>query len=387
MTRFAGSEDVSGAEVWAMGAQHPRSQVRLAVVRHAASCPDDLEARRLLAWAVNDPDDRVALAALEAVTRQRDIAALGDLFDAAGRSLAALDGIASGEGDARQRAVLVGLGHLLGAHADPGQARRDLSTTGYDWRQARRERAVDTAGMVFVTPGPGGGDGFFIDAHPVTWGDYQRFVEAVEEYGPLWRHPGAPTGEENDGLRPIDPGPLEARAGHPVTGVTWYEAWAYAAWEDKQLPTVSQWEVAAGVPLGSRYPWGDSPPSAVHAHFDHTGRVGAEPEQVMDVPAELLTAPVGSHPRGVSAAGVHDLAGNIWEWTRSRWIDEEDLTPFVGAASYYETVGDWTMSACIKGGSWASPAGDLEGAARGRKHVLQRGPETGFRCVFEPQGR
>jgi hypothetical protein len=330
MTRFAGSEDVSGAEVWAMGAQHPRHQVRLAVVRHAASCPDDPEARSLLAWAVNDPDDRVALAALEAVTRQLDIAALGDLFDAAGRSLAALDGIASGEGDARQRAVLAGLVHLLGAHADPDQARRELSATGYDQRQARRDHAVDTAGMAFVPPGPGGGDGFFIDAHPVTWGDYQRFVEAVEEHGPLWRHPGAPAGEEHDGVGPLDPGPLEARAGHPVTGVTWYEAWAYAAWQDKQLPTVAQWE---------------------------------------------------------AAAGVHDLAGNIWEWTRSRWLDEEDLTPFVGAASYYETLGDWTMAACIKGGSRASPAGDLEGAARGRKHVLQRGPETGFRCVFEPQGR
>jgi hypothetical protein len=387
VTRFAGSEDVSGAEVWAMGAQHPRHQVRLAVVRHAASCPDDPEAKGLLAWAVNDPDDRVALAALEAVTRQLDVAALEDLFDAAGRSLAALDGAASGDGDARHRAVLGGLGHLLRAHPDADQARRDLSATGYDRRQARHDRAVDTAGMVFIPPGPGGGDGFWIDVHPVTWGDYQRFVEAVEEQGPLWRHPGAPAGEEHDGVPPLDPGELAARAGHPVTGVTWYEAWAYAAWQDRQLPTVSQWELAAGVPLGSRYPWGDSPPSPVHAHFDHIGRVGAEPGQIMDVPAELLTAPVGSHPRGASAAGVHDLAGNIWEWTRSRWLDEEDLTPFVGAASYYETLGDWTMSACIKGGSWASPAGDLEGAARGRKHVLQRGPETGFRCVFEPYGR
>ena len=60
------------------------------------------------------------------------------------------------------------------------------------------------------------------------------------------------------------------------------------------------------------------------------------------------------------------------------------MSPFVGAASYYETLGDWTMSTCTKGGSWASPVGHPEGAARGRKHVLQRGPETGFRSVLEP---
>ena len=387
MTGFAGSQDVSGTEIWAMGAQHPRHEVRLAVVGHAASCPDDPEARSLLAWAVNDPDDRVALAALEVITRRLDVAALGDLFDAAGRSLAALDGIASCEGDARQRAVLTGLRDLVTAHADGDQVRRDLSATGYDPRQARRDRAVNTDGMVLVPPGPEGGNGFFIDLHPVTWAGYQRFVEAAEEHGPLWRHPGAPAGPEHDGVGAIDPGLLEALADHPVTGVTWYDAWAYAAWQDKQLPTVSQWEAAAGVPLGFRYPWGDRPPSAVLAHFDHTGRVAAAPGRILDVPAERVTAPVGSHPRGASDAGVCDLAGNVWEWTRSRWLDGEDLTPFVGVASYYETLGDWTMSACIKGGSWASPAGDLEGTTRARKHVLQRGPETGFRCVFEPEGR
>jgi formylglycine-generating enzyme required for sulfatase activity len=100
------------------------------------------------------------------------------------------------------------------------------------------------------------------------------------------------------------------RPDHPVVRVSWHHAWAYAAWlaqvtgQPWRLPTEAEWEKAARGTDGRLYPWGDA--------FDGTRCNTSASESG-------ATTPVGTYAdRGdASPYGVHDLAGNVWEWTSS----------------------------------------------------------------------
>jgi formylglycine-generating enzyme required for sulfatase activity len=89
---------------------------------------------------------------------------------------------------------------------------------------------------------------------------------------------------------------------HPVAETTWRGARDYAHWRGARLPTEAEWEVAARGTEGRLYPWGESEPTPQHAVF---GRRSGE------------TASVGGRPQGATPEGVHDLAGNLAEWTSS----------------------------------------------------------------------
>src|SRR5919205_626716 len=142
--------------------------------------------------------------------------------------------------------------------------------------------------LVDAGPSPLGPDatpawtaGFFIDVHPVTNADYAAFLDATG-------HPAPATW----------PGGVSDLSRHPVVGVTWHDARAYAHWVGKALPTGAQWEKAARGPQGRPYPWGDEP-SAVHSN--------ARESRIR------TTTEVGWWDTGASAYGVHDLCGNVWE--------------------------------------------------------------------------
>lgn len=113
----------------------------------------------------------------------------------------------------------------------------------------------------------------------------------------------------------------EGQASHPVTGVSWYEASAYARWRGGALPTAGQWwRAAIGDGRGGAYPWGnDGATLDARANFGLAG-----------------TTPVGALPLGVSPWGAMDLAGNVREWLL-------DLKP--GS----------TLHAVV-GGSWQDPS-------------------------------
>jgi iron(II)-dependent oxidoreductase len=138
---------------------------------------------------------------------------------------------------------------------------------------------------------------FTIDAYNVTNGDYLEYVNATGAAPPhFW--------ERHDdrwyrrGMFASAPLPLDA----PVY-VTYAEALAFACWKGKRLPTEAEFHRAAyGTPSGEErlHPWGDEAPDATRGNFDF--------EHWDPVPA-------GSYPAGASAWGVHDLAGNGWEWT------------------------------------------------------------------------
>jgi formylglycine-generating enzyme required for sulfatase activity len=129
---------------------------------------------------------------------------------------------------------------------------------------------------------------FWMDKYEVTNGDFLRFVTA-NDYRPEgnWRK-YYQFGNEK----------------YPVTNVTLDDARVYCEWVRKRLPTEEEWEKAARGPKNWDYTWGESwqPGKA------NTSESGNK-----------TMAPVGETAGDVSAYGVHDMYGNLQEWTDSRY--------------------------------------------------------------------
>ena len=92
----------------------------------------------------------------------------------------------------------------------------------------------------------------------------------------------------------------------PVESVNWYQAAAYCKWKGARLPTEREWEYAARGPDNMKYPWGNNDPNSTLLNY--YWNVGE-------------TTDVGSYPNGKSWVGALDMAGNVWEWTSSKYAD------------------------------------------------------------------
>jgi formylglycine-generating enzyme len=154
-----------------------------------------------------------------------------------------------------------------------------------------------------------------------------------------------------------------AQARYPVTMVTFDDAKRYCAFRGGRLPTEAEFERAARGAARRRYPWGQ----AFHGRLANHGRLGVDPTDTSDGFAEL--APVGSFPSGATPEGILDLAGNAAEWTA------DAFTPDYGQAA--------TSERSVRGGSFASAAPFVRGAARAGKSPTTREPTLGFRCVWQ----
>ena len=143
------------------------------------------------------------------------------------------------------------------------------------------------------------------------------------------------------------------RTDHPINCVDWKQATAFCHWIGGRLPTEEEREYVAAAGSEARtYPWGNEEPGA-RACWDGEGNDLGKGDR-------KTTCPVGSHEAGDSKWGLHDLAGNVWEWTSSDYD---------------------ASNKSIRGGSWFyGGAGYLR--ARSRYRYVPSGWNyiVGFRC-------
>jgi formylglycine-generating enzyme required for sulfatase activity len=205
---------------------------------------------------------------------------------------------------------------------------------------------------------------FFIDRNQVTNTQFARFLAAKGSKardGQVWYDVDDNDARIHwrDGKWTADPGHED----HPVVEASWYGALAYCNWLGKRLPTEAEWEKAARGTDGRKYPWGNDTPDRTRAHF----AAGWNDFR-----------PVGSFPKGASAYGVLDLAGNGWEWVSSAYLpypyDPKDGREDPNRVQIRGTRG---------GGQDSSPD-ELTTTQRGRQ--VSRNPRgghhnIGFRCA------
>jgi formylglycine-generating enzyme required for sulfatase activity len=205
-------------------------------------------------------------------------------------------------------------------------------------------------------------DPYAIDIHPVTNEQFGRFLD---EMG------GEKDHNNNDIIRLRESrikrmgGKITIESGyskHPVVGVTWYGATAYAKWVGKRLPTEAEWEVAAsGGLLDCIYPTGKDI-DRTQANFFSSD-----------------TTPVLSYPP--NGYGLYDIAGNVYEWCQD-WYDyhyynlsvQEPHNPKGPHQGVYRV---------LRGGCWKSLKEDLRCSHRHRNNPGTMNGTYGFRCAAD----
>jgi len=189
-------------------------------------------------------------------------------------------------------------------------------------------------------------DSYLIDKYPVTNQEYKLFVDVTgQRLPPHWSGGSYPMGEGN----------------HPVVNVSWDDAFAYAQWVSKRLPTEAEWEKASRGTDGRVYPWGDAfRKDQINAGNNNDG-----------------TMPVNKFPDGKSIFGVMDMCGNAQEWC-SDWYDH----------GYYSDgplenpkgpMGGQTR--VVRGGGYVENSAGVRCSARHQAAQASLQDNIGFRCA------
>ncbi len=223
---------------------------------------------------------------------------------------------------------------------------------------------------------------FHLDRAPVTNAAYAAFIDAGGYDDPRWwstagwRHRQeaglvAPQHWQRDGdgwAATTFGRPARIVGDAPVVHVCFYEAEAYAAWAGKRLPTEAEWEKAArhdpATGRSRRYPWGDDPPAPRHANLGQR---------------HLQPAPAGAYPDGASPLGVHQLIGDVWEWTST------DFHGYPGFRAFpyreYSEVFFGPGHKVLRGGSFGTDSAACRGTFRNWDLPIRRQIFSGFRCA------
>lgn len=212
-------------------------------------------------------------------------------------------------------------------------------------------------------------EAYEIDRYPVTCGEFREFM-VVGGYRDriFWSDAGWEWLQADPVTKPLYWSDNPDLDNHPVCGVSWYEAQAYAQFAGKRLPTEAEWEKAARwnpiTHQQSVYPWGNEAPTLAHCNCDrrHAG-----------------TTPVDAYANGVSACGCYDLLGNVWEWTAS-WFDGYPGFQFFPYPGYSRIYFDGEHRV-LKGGSWVTRLWTLRSSFRNWYHPHVRQIYAGFRCA------
>ena len=216
---------------------------------------------------------------------------------------------------------------------------------------------------------------FELARYPLTNAQYQQFIDA-DGYEPdaAWWGLGANWLRKHKLLAPEywdHPRFGSARPNHPVVGVSWYEAMAFCAWltahlndgYSYRLPSEAEWEFAARGAERRVYPWGKAELDEERANYP----------RVSDG-----TTAVGCFPAGATPdSEILDMAGNVWEWTRSAY-QPYPYNPDDGR-EYIRDLAQKHFT--IRGGSWGFNLIDLRAAARSHLTPDYRDLDVGFRLA------
>ncbi len=192
---------------------------------------------------------------------------------------------------------------------------------------------------------------YYIDKYEVTNAQYKKFCAATGRaypLSPLW-----------------DKDYINNSPDSPVTSVSWDDAFAYASWAGKRLPTEEEWEKAASWDSTSQkkrqWPWGNEPnKSAANIESDRT-------------------APVDKYPGDVSPYGIYGMGGNVAEWVNEFYV------PYAGNEKPDPNYGQ--KARVMRGGSYKSGSADEARTTRRDFIPIALDPQKrtgpiGFRCAI-----
>lgn len=248
------------------------------------------------------------------------------------------------------------------------------------WETMQQEMAIVPPGSVQLTGAvpsaasqPVEVSACYLDRFCVSNADFAQFVESGGyDDTRLW-----PESILTDLLKFTDrtgaPGPRfwcdgkppKDKLDHPVVGISWFEANAYAQWVGKRLPSPAQWQRSATWGKGSggnesRYPWGNS----YNHEYANTwsSRIGG-------------TVPVHQFSQGATPSGVCQLIGNTWEWLNGQFALSQNNT---------QTHQTSSILAEIRGGAFDTYfSSQATCQFRTGQPLLVRAPNIGFRCCVE----
>jgi formylglycine-generating enzyme required for sulfatase activity/CheY-like chemotaxis protein len=226
---------------------------------------------------------------------------------------------------------------------------------------------------------------FWIDEHEVTIYEYKKFLDFLEANpgeAEKLAHPDMPKGKSHVPLDWADNkeintwgfyrGALNGEwkrsfpitVDHPVFNVDWFDAYAYAKWKGRRLPTEQEWEKAARGTDGREFPWGnDEDPKRANTGAD----LKSNPKEGGEIDGHRRWARA-DEPKGDSSPyGAHGMAGNVSEWTAT-WAPVED-----------GMGGDVPV---VRGGNWGNPE-YIVTLRRAILDPLQAQDRLGFRTVSD----
>ena len=196
-----------------------------------------------------------------------------------------------------------------------------------------------------VTPGT-----FAIGVFEVTFNEYDQFCASTNCDMP-----------DDEGW---------GRGNNPVVNVSWQDAKAYTEWLSKKtrkryrLPSDAEWEYAARAGTATKYWWGDE-----------TGIARANCEGCNSLWDGAQISPVGKF--SANPLGLHDTAGNVFEWVADCYHDSFAAAPADGSPLEKPGCG----KRVIRGGAWSFPPKEIRSANRWRDFPSRRSDDTGFRVA------
>lgn len=219
-------------------------------------------------------------------------------------------------------------------------------------------------------------DKFFMDRHPVTNGDFKKFLDKS----------GYVPADSVNFLKQWEDGTYpEGKEKYPVVYISYEDAKAYADWAGKRLPTELEWQYAAQTSKGYEWPWGND-----------NGKISKEDEFITNTltvskysgidstltnPGNNKMNPVGAYPKGANPFGLEDLVGSVWQITNDLYDNSTNQFVMLKGGSYFKPASSWWY---VQGGPqklhyrqmWLRVSPSFE-----------RSGTVGFRCVKDANGQ